>query len=133
MTNDNGSSMPSRRRRDRRDRDVDVLELFLERRRDRLAALVTGPLIEEHRHRPIGDHSPGLAAVLVAMREQPVAGKLALYESVADREWQVIRLAGERATAHDLSGPDHHSSLADALHAVFVQRLVEWGLAGSGR
>ena len=98
------------------------------RQRGQLAVLVTKDVIAEHRAAPVGDHSPALSALLVALRQAPVRGKLALLETVSGKEWVIIRLSGEPGVPHRVDGARRYSSLDRALHAVFMQRLADLGL-----
>ena len=110
------------------DAEAEVERRFAAGQRDRLAAIVSAAVIEEHRTAPVGDHSPALSALLTAMRQAPVAQKLALLETKAGAEWMIVRLSGEPGVPHDLSDSARYTTLDAALHAVFLRRLVELGL-----
>ncbi len=98
-------------------------------RRALLRALVSPELVAEHAARPVGHHSPALAQLLAVFRQAPVAGKLALYAPEPGARWQIIRLSGSQGVPHDMSDSARFSSLEDALHEVFLRRLVDYGLA----
>ena len=93
-----------------------------------LAPLVTDELVEEHRRRPVGHHSPALAQVLAYLRQAPTAGKLAAYAVEPGRSWQVVRLSGVPGRPHDLSDPARFASEAEVGHEIFLRRLAELGL-----
>lgn len=93
-----------------------------------LAPLVTDEVVEEHRLRPVGHHSPALAQILAYLRQAPTAGKLAAYAVVPGRQWQVARLSGVPGRPHDLSDPARFGSEAAVGHEVFLRRLAELGL-----
>ena len=87
-----------------------------------LRALVTADLIEEHRRRPLGQHSDALMRLLNVFRSAPA---YALYSRTPCREFQVIRLpvtAGAQPTPiDDIIYTDQN----EALHAVFVYNLAD--------
>ncbi len=88
-----------------------------------LLELVTPELIEEHRRASDGMHSPALALLLAHLRQSPVAGKLVVHASSPGREWRILRLSGEQAVPHDTSDPRVFRSEAEAVHAVFLERV----------
>lgn len=108
---------------------AEVERLFATRQRDRLSAILSAEVIEEHRMAPVGNHSPALSALLAAMRQAPVANKLALLETKPGEEWMIVRLSGEPGVPHDLSDAARYTTLDTALHAVFLRRLSELGLS----
>lgn len=110
------------------DREDAVLARFEQRRHQRMALLVTPGLVAEHRRALRGDVSPSLQAVLVAMRQEPVGGKLVVHETVSGREWRLLRLSGRPGVRHQYVDERCFDSLDDALHAVFLQRLVDWDI-----
>jgi branched-chain amino acid transport system permease protein len=113
------------------DGEAEIERCFARHQRARLAAIVSAQLVEEHRTAPVGDHSPALTAVLTALRQAPVAGKLALLETKVGEEWMIIRLSGERGVPHDLSDTARYTTLDAALHAVFLRRLAALGVFAS--
>jgi hypothetical protein len=115
------------------DRGAPARALQEARIRAYLAGLVDEALIEEHRRRPVGHHSPALAEVLAFLRQAPVAGKLALVASVPGREWRVVRLSGRQGEPHEPVGSDVYRSEDEARHALFLRRLEEAGLVGGSR
>jgi branched-chain amino acid transport system permease protein len=112
---------------------AEIERLFASRQRDRLAAIVSADVIEEHRTAPVGDHTPALSALLAALRQAPVASKLALLETEPGAEWMIIRISGAPGVPHDLSDTARYTTLDAALHAVFLRRLAELGLLAGPR
>lgn len=98
---------------------------------EQLRTLVTPQLIEEHRRRPIGSHSPALERVLRHLRRQTPAGKLVLICTRRDAEWAVGRLSGVRGVGPTLVDDERFDSLAAAEHGVFLRRLAALGLPGA--
>jgi branched-chain amino acid transport system permease protein len=116
-----------------RDRESEARSVFDANLRERLIALVTPDLVEEHRRNPVGHHSPALAVVLAALRQAPTRGKLALLAIEPGRQWMIMRLSGQPGVAHDLSDPARFSDENVALHEVFLRRLGELGVHGIER
>ena len=71
------------------DRQLQVYADWDAKQRERIKALITDELIEEHRARPLGQHSDALERVLNYFRRQPQTGK---YIVVATEPWQEYKL-----------------------------------------
>jgi branched-chain amino acid transport system permease protein len=106
------------------DRQLEVYAHWDAKQRERIKALVTDDLIEEHRRKPLGQHSDALERVLNYLRRQPQPGK---YVIVAIRPWEEYRigvLSGVRGTpARILEDSDTFASEEEAMHGVFVRRI----------
>lgn len=102
------------------DRQLLVYARFNAELKAQLRALVTEDLIEEHRRRPLGQHSDGLMRLLNLFRSAPA---YALYSRTPCCEFQVIRLpvaTGAQPTPiDDIIYTDQN----EALHAVFLRNL----------
>ena len=100
--------------------------------KEKLAPLVTGELVAEHRDDPFGQHSLALDAVLSFLRSDPLRGMKPQYVIVCleeGRRWVI----GEHSRARGQPvvprrGPVF-SDIASAEHAVFCQRLADLGVA----
>ena len=106
------------------DRAEIVRERFWRGARARVRTLVTDDLIAEHADRPLGPHSDDLARVLTYLRGVPVEGKEVLLTLEPDRRWRAGRIRrADPSRPLALEGPDQ-TSLAGALHAIFVARVT---------
>jgi branched-chain amino acid transport system permease protein len=95
---------------------------FHARRVASLRPRITPELVEEHRRAPLGPHSDALQRVLNYFGMFPIHGKLITEHD--GEHWFACRLVGFPAVRVErLVGP--LESEADALHAVFRQRLVD--------
>jgi branched-chain amino acid transport system permease protein len=104
------------------DRQLQVYEDWDRKQRERLRALVDDDLIEEHRRRPLGQHSDALERVLAYFRRQPVAGKEVI---VATRPWEEYRIAvlmGEKGRSAQVLDDTFPTEEA-AMHGIFLRRL----------
>ena len=102
------------------DRQLLVYARFNEEQQAQMRPLITEDLIDEHRRRPLGQHSDTLMRLLNMFRRAPV---FALYSRVPCREFQVIRLpvveGSEPIPVDDIVYTDQN----EALHAVFLRNL----------
>lgn len=111
-----------------RDRGAEVEERLDATIRDDLRRLVTARVIEEHRRRPTGRHSPALAQVLAFLRQRPIEGKLAVLATLPGQQWLIIRLSGVPGVPHQPVDGGPYRSEGEALHAVFLRRLADMGV-----
>ena len=87
-----------------------------------LRGLVTEDLIEEHRRRPLGQHSDGLMRLLNLFCRAPA---YALYSRAACREFQVIRLPVPEGSEPQPFDDIVYTDQNEALHAVFLCNLED--------
>lgn len=111
------------------DRHSETWRLHSRRLAEHLRPLITPDLVAEHRRSPLHRvKSPALLHVLDALRQEPIEGKLAVLARIPGSSYQIIRLAGALSRPNDLSDRRRFATEADALHAIFLQRLEEMGL-----
>lgn len=91
--------------------------------RDYLKSLVTDELIEEHRRKPLGQHSEALERVLNYFRRGPVPDKYAVMTIKPFAAYRVVALAGRRGVPPRLVDDRVYSTLDEAYHAVFLRRV----------
>ena len=91
--------------------------------RDHLKTLVTEELIEEHRKKPLGQHSDALQRLINYFRCQPLPDKYAIYEIKALREYQLVALTGVRGMPPRVVDDKIYTSLDKAYHAIFLRRM----------
>ncbi len=104
------------------DRQLEILSRFDADLRQQIETLVTDELIEEHRLKPLGQHSDALERVLNYFRRPP---HFALYSRVACHEYQVIALPVAPGSAPEPIDEPVYYDKSEALHAVFL-RHVDW-------
>ncbi|MBX9606259.1 MAG: hypothetical protein K2Y51_08540 [Gammaproteobacteria bacterium] len=109
------------------DRQLLAYARFTEELKAKLRPLITEDLIEEHRRKPLGQHSDVLMRLLNLFRRAPA---YALYSRVPCREFQVIRLpVPEGSDPEPVDGTVYHDQ-NEALHAVFLRNLEDLMRAG---
>jgi branched-chain amino acid transport system permease protein len=105
------------------DKQLQVYEHWDAQQRRRLRALVTSELIEEHRAKPLGQHSEALQRVLQYFRRQPQAGK---YIAVMTRPWNEYKigvLSGVRGQPATILDDEIFPSEEAVLHGIFLRRV----------
>lgn len=115
------------------DRQADYLVRFDQRLRRKLLADIDSELIEEHRRKPLGQHSDRLERLLNYFRRGGLGGKIGILRHEAGVErYRLVRFCGLRGQSSTaLNGP-HLSCLADAYHAAFLQRVADLQAACAG-
>lgn len=98
---------------------------FDRRLRDRLKALITPDLIEEHRQAPLGPHSDALARVLNYFRRGEMPDKYAILQDGPRGEWtySVMALSGEPGKPPRVVDDRVYATRDEAYHAVFLLRV----------
>jgi branched-chain amino acid transport system permease protein len=102
------------------DRQLEVFNRFDGDLRAQINSLITDELIEEHRHKPLGQHSDALERVLNYFRRPPHFG---LYSRVACHEYQVIALPVPPGGVPEPIDEPVYYDKTEALHAVFLRHV----------
>lgn len=107
------------------DRQLDYYAEFDRRIRHHLRTLVSDAVIEEHRRKPLGQHSDALDRLLNYFRRGGMAGKLGLHQPDPTKpSYRIVRFSGTRG-APSVVEDEVHDSLDGAYHAVFLRRIDE--------
>lgn len=107
------------------DRDPVARAQFDALQRRFLRSLVCPAVIEEHRRKPLGQHSEPLARLLHYFRERPVEGQYAVLRARGGGRFGIVRLSGRRGVAPASAGPERYDTLDAAYHAIFLKRIEE--------
>jgi branched-chain amino acid transport system permease protein len=105
------------------DKQTLVYERWDAELRERVRALITDELIEEHRVKPLGQHSDALERVLHYFRRQPAAGKYIGVMIEPWREYRIGVLPGAGGVPLEILTDDVFSTEEQVLHAIFVRRV----------
>lgn len=108
-----------------RDKDQIYFRRFDKRLRDHLKTLVTPEVIEEHRLKPLGQHSDPLERVLNYFRGAGGENKYVLYELKANTEYKIIVTTGEKGIPPRDADSIIYTGKNEALHAVFLKRVQD--------
>lgn len=90
--------------------------------REHVKSLVTDELIEEHRRRPLGQHSDALERVLHYFRRAPLAGKYVIVATKPFQEYCIGVHPGVRGQPVRLLD-EVYTSESECFHAVFLRRV----------
>jgi branched-chain amino acid transport system permease protein len=93
--------------------------------RQALKPLITPELIEEHRRKPLGQHSDTLERVLNYFRRAPIAGKYVVVCTEPYREYRIGVLPGRRGAPIRVLDAPRFGSEEEAEHGVFLQRVKD--------
>lgn len=108
------------------DRQRVYMAAFDKRIRERLRALVSEEIIEEHRRKPVGQHSDALERLLNYFRRGALKGKLGLFQADPNvPRYQMVRFSGSSSVPPVVEGNEVFESLDAAYHAVFLRRIAE--------
>jgi len=107
------------------DKDQIYQRRFDKRLRDHLKTLVSPEIIEEHRLKPLGQHSDALDRVLHYFRSAGGENKYVLYEIKANSEYKIIVTTGQKGIPPRDLDSTVYTDKNEALHAVFLKRVQD--------
>lgn len=102
-------------------------ELFFRRfdkmQRDLLKTMICPEIIEEHRRKPLGQHSEALERVLYYFRRSPMDDKYALHHVAVSNRYKIIAFSGKRGVSPRVVEDKEYETLDAAYHAIFMRRV----------
>jgi hypothetical protein len=107
------------------DRQLQVYADWDAKQRERIKALITDDLIEEHARKPLGQHSDALERVLQYFRRQPGAGKYIIVATKAWGEYRIGVLSGERGEVPEILDDATFATEEEAMHGIFLRRVAD--------
>ncbi len=107
------------------DRQLQVYADWDRKQRERIRALITDELIEEHARGPLGQHSDALQRVLAFFRRQPQWGKYIVVASKPWEEYRIAALSGVRGQPARIVDDATFPTEEAAMHGVFMRRVRE--------
>ncbi|MBR0752334.1 branched-chain amino acid ABC transporter permease [Bradyrhizobium jicamae] len=107
------------------DKDQIYFRRFDKMQRDFLKRLVTDAVIEEHRSRPLGQHSEALERLLIYFRRQGQVDKYAIMVLEEFRAYRIVALSGHRGTAPRVVEDRNYATSDEAYHALFLRRVQD--------
>jgi hypothetical protein len=105
------------------DRQLQVYADWDAKQRERIKALITDELIEEHRAKPLGQHSDALERVLNYFRRQPLPGKYVIVATEPWKEYKLGVLSGVRGKTAEILDDETFATEEEAMHGVFLRRV----------
>ena len=93
--------------------------------REYLKTLVCEEVIEEHRNKPLGQHSEALERLLLYFRRVPQIDKYAIKRDARTRRYKIVAFSGVRGASPRLVEDTEYKSVEEAYHGVFRRRVYD--------
>ncbi len=106
-----------------RDKDFLYFRRFDKMQRDYLKTLVCDEVIEEHKNKPLGQHSEALERLLLYFRRAPQNDKYAIRHNEKTNTYKIVAFSGVRGVSPRLVEDKEYGSVEDAYHGVFLRRV----------
>lgn len=110
---------------DIRDKQAIAFRRFDKQVREYLKTLVTDEILEEHRQKPFGQHSPALDRLLNYFRRAPIDDKYAVLCVRPWAEYRLVALTNRRGIPPRQVDDQVYTTPEDAAHAVFLKRIQD--------
>jgi branched-chain amino acid transport system permease protein len=107
------------------DKDQIFYRRFDKMQRDFLKRLISDAVIEEHRTRPLGQHSEALERLLIYFRRQGQIDKYAILVLQEFKAYRIVALSGHRGTAPRTVEDRVYPAADEAYHALFLRRVQD--------
>jgi branched-chain amino acid transport system permease protein len=107
------------------DKDKVFFRRFDKMQRDFLKRLVSDAVIDEHRSRPLGQHSEALERLLIYFRRQGQVDKYAIMVLQEFKAYRIVALSGHRGTAPRVVEDKSYATPDEAYHALFLRRVQD--------
>jgi branched-chain amino acid transport system permease protein len=107
------------------DKDQIYFRRFDKMQRDFLKRLVSDAVIEEHKSRPLGQHSEALERLLIYFRRQGQVDKYAIMVLEEFKAYRIVALSGHRGTAPRVVEDRNYATPDEAYHALFLRRVQD--------
>ncbi len=106
-----------------RDKDFLYFRRFDKMQRDYLKTLVCDEVVEEHKNKPLGQHSEALERLLLYFRRAPQNDKYAIRHNGKTNTYKIVAFSGVRGVSPRLVEDKEYGSVEDAYHGVFLRRI----------
>ncbi len=107
------------------DKDFLYHRRFDKMQRDYLKTLVCGEVVEEHKNKPLGQHSEALERLLLYFRRVPQIDKYAIKRDGQSKNLKIVAFSGIRGTSPRLVEDKEYETMEDAYHGVFLRRIYD--------
>ncbi len=105
------------------DKDELYHRRFDKMQRDYLKGLVCDEIIEEHRRKPLGQHSEALERLLLYFRRAPQVDKYAIHRVKFGGPHKIVAFSGNRGTSPRVVEDREYATVEEAYHGVFMRRV----------
>jgi branched-chain amino acid transport system permease protein len=107
------------------DKDALYHRRFDKMQRDYLKTLVCDDVIEEHRKKPLGQHSEALERLLLYFRRASQVDKYAIRREGINGPHKIVALSGERGVSPRVVEDKEYETIEEAYHGVFMRRVYD--------
>ena len=107
------------------DKDYLYHRRFDKMQRDYLKTLVCDEVIDEHKSKPLGQHSEALERLLLYFRRVPQNDKYAIRRDEISNIYKIVAFSGVRGMSPRLVEDKEYQTIEDAYHGVFVRRVYD--------
>ena len=105
------------------DKDDHFFDYFKNKQCEYIKQVLNDEIIEEHRLKPLGQHSEPLARVLAYCRRIPMNQQLAIKHDRKSDTYMIIRLSGKRGVAPTVVDTEAFQTLNEAYHGLFLKQI----------
>lgn len=105
------------------DKDDIYHRRFDKMQRDYLKGLVCDEIINEHRNKPLGQHSEALERLLLYFRRAPLVDKYAIHRDGFGGAHKIVAFSGNRGTSPRIVEDREYATIEEAYHGVFMRRV----------
>lgn len=105
------------------DKDDHFFDYFNDKQCEYIKQVLNDEIIEEHRLKPLGQHSEPLARVLAYCRRIPMNQQLAIKHDRKSDTYMIIRLSGKRGIAPTVVDTETFQTLNEAYHGLFLKQI----------
>jgi len=107
------------------DKDYLYHRRFDKMQRDYLKNLVCDEIMDEHKNKPLGQHSEALERLLLYFRRVPQNDKYAIKRDENSNNFKIVAFSGVRGMSPRLVEDKEYNTIEDAYHGVFVRRIYD--------
>lgn len=107
------------------DKDYLYHRRFDKMQRDYLKTLVCEEIIDEHRSKPLGQHSEALERLLLYFRRVPQNDKYAIKRDDSANTFKIVAFSGVRGMSPRLVEDKEYPTMEEAYHGVFLRRVYD--------
>lgn len=107
------------------DRDVVYRHYFDAKQIQYLQILVCDEVIDEHKRKPLGQHTEPLERLLSHFRRRDMADKYAVKRDSATSRFSIIALSGVRGMAPRAVEGTDYATVGDAYHGIFLLQIKD--------
>lgn len=107
------------------DKDEVYKKRFDKMQREFLKTLICNEIIEEHKNKPLGQHSEALERVLYYFRRAGMNDKYVIKCVESFKKYKIMALSGERGKSPRVVEDNTYNTVEKAYHAVFLRRIQD--------